>query len=271
MRSAGALRSRRRRDLRGHARRRAARPRARGRARHDPVQVVPGHACARPGVPLAAARPDESDGRADRPRDRDEVPLVLRPPSRTSASGCCTSSGRPTSWTEPIWASSAKNLEDRALRRSVQRLDRIALGEAKRLFATSRNVADADRALDRARRRGDAAIRRRQLPYRCDEYGDFVLSVNRLDRAKRIDLLLEAAALDPALRVVVTGDGPDRERLEALARERGPERPRRVHGPRSTRPSSRRSTPAASPSTTRRSTRTSGWSRTRRSCPRSPW
>src|SRR5918997_3438002 len=32
--------------------------------------------------------------------------------------------------------------EDRALRRSVQRLDRIALGEANRVFATSRNVAD---------------------------------------------------------------------------------------------------------------------------------
>ena len=31
--------------------------------------------------------------------------------------------------------------EDRALRRSVQRLDGVALGEARRLFATSRNVA----------------------------------------------------------------------------------------------------------------------------------
>ena len=32
--------------------------------------------------------------------------------------------------------------EDRALRRSVQQLDRVALGEATRLFATSRNVAE---------------------------------------------------------------------------------------------------------------------------------
>src|ERR671922_160208 len=31
--------------------------------------------------------------------------------------------------------------EDRALRRKVQALDRVALGEASRLFATSRNVA----------------------------------------------------------------------------------------------------------------------------------
>ena len=44
-----------------------------------------------------------------------------------------------------------------------------------------------------------------------------MLSVNRLDRAKRIDLLIEAAKREPSLRVVITGDGPDRERLERLA------------------------------------------------------
>jgi glycosyltransferase involved in cell wall biosynthesis len=55
------------------------------------------------------------------------------------------------------------------------------------------------------------------LAFRCDEYGDFILSVNRLDRAKRIDLLIEAASHVPDLRVVVAGDGPDRERLEQLA------------------------------------------------------
>ncbi|HJS48950.1 MAG TPA: glycosyltransferase, partial [Gaiellaceae bacterium] len=38
---------------------------------------------------------------------------------------------------------------------------------------------------------------------------------------KRIDLLLEAAALDAGLRVVIAGDGPDRQRLEQLAHERG--------------------------------------------------
>ena len=109
---------------------------------------------------------------------------------------------------------------DRALRRSVQRLDRIALGEARRLFTTSQNVADR---IERSTGLGAEVMPHppQELPYRNDGYGDFVLSVNRLDRAKRIDLLLEAAALDPALRVVVTGEGPDRERLERLAHERG--------------------------------------------------
>ena len=35
-----------------------------------------------------------------------------------------------------------------------------------------------------------------ELDYRNEGHGDFILSVNRLDRAKRIDLLIEAAALD---------------------------------------------------------------------------
>ena len=108
---------------------------------------------------------------------------------------------------------------DRALRRSVQRLDRIALGEAKRVFATSRNVAQR---LERSTGLAAEVMPHppQELRYRCEEYGDFILSVGRLDRAKRNDLLLEAAALDPSLRVVVSGEGPDRERLERLAQER---------------------------------------------------
>jgi glycosyltransferase involved in cell wall biosynthesis len=109
---------------------------------------------------------------------------------------------------------------ERALRRSVQRLDGVALREARRLFATSRNVAGR---IERSTGLVPEVMPHppQELAYRCDEYGDFLLSVNRLDRAKRIDLLLEAAALDSSLRVVVTGEGPDRERLERLARERG--------------------------------------------------
>ena len=107
--------------------------------------------------------------------------------------------------------------EERALRRAVHRLDRVALGEARQVFATSRNVAD------RLRRFLDLEAEvlphpPQALAYRCEEYGDFILSVNRLDRAKRIDLLLEAVAERPTLTCVVAGDGPDRERLEQLAR-----------------------------------------------------
>jgi glycosyltransferase involved in cell wall biosynthesis len=110
--------------------------------------------------------------------------------------------------------------EDRALRRQVQELDRVGLGEATRLFATSDNVATR---LERS-----TGLQAEVLPhppqaldYRNDGDGGYVLSVNRLDRSKRIDLLLEAAALTPGLEVVVAGDGPDRERLEGIAHDRG--------------------------------------------------
>ena len=113
-----------------------------------------------------------------------------------------------------------ESAEDRALRRKVQALDRVALGEATRLFATSSNVAS--RLEQSTGLRAEVLSHPPQeLDYRCSSYDDFVLSVNRLDRSKRIDLLLEAAALDPAIHVVVAGDGPDRARLEELARARG--------------------------------------------------
>jgi len=113
-----------------------------------------------------------------------------------------------------------ESAEDRALRRKVQALDRVALGEATRLFAISRNVADrvaASTGLDAEVLPHPPAA----LDYRCENYGDFVLSVNRLDRAKRIDLLIEAAARDGSLEIVIAGEGPDRQRLELLAQERG--------------------------------------------------
>jgi glycosyltransferase involved in cell wall biosynthesis len=110
--------------------------------------------------------------------------------------------------------------EDRAIRRRVQELDRVGLGEASRLFATSQNVAGR---LERSTGLVAEVMPHpaQDLAYRNDGPGDFVLSVNRLDRAKRIDLLLEAAATEPTLRVVVAGDGPDRHRLEQLVGDLG--------------------------------------------------
>jgi glycosyltransferase involved in cell wall biosynthesis len=110
---------------------------------------------------------------------------------------------------------------DRAAVRAIHRLDRMTLGEARRLFAISRNVAD--------RLEGSTGLEAevllpppQQLEYRSsDGVGTFILSVGRLDRAKRVDLLLEAAALDRSLRVVVAGEGPDRMRLERLAARHG--------------------------------------------------
>jgi glycosyltransferase involved in cell wall biosynthesis len=106
--------------------------------------------------------------------------------------------------------------EDRAIRDRIEQIDRFALGRARRLFATSANVAGR---LERS-----TGLRAEVMPhppqeldYRCERYDPFVLSVGRLDSWKRIDLLIEAARLEPRIALVIAGDGPDRERLEELA------------------------------------------------------
>jgi glycosyltransferase involved in cell wall biosynthesis len=114
----------------------------------------------------------------------------------------------------------SESAEDRALRRKVLEFDRVTLGEARAIFTTSSIVAGRLRdstGLDAEVLAPPPA----PLDFHCTAYEDFILSVNRLDRAKRIDLLIEAAAATPDVRVVIAGDGPDRARLEELARERG--------------------------------------------------
>ncbi len=109
--------------------------------------------------------------------------------------------------------------EDRATIEAIRRMDEVAFGEAKAVFATSQNVAG--RIRDSIGFEAEVMPHPAQtLAYRFDAIGDFVLSVGRLDRAKRVDLLLEAAQLG-AFRVVIAGDGPARADLEAKAQSLG--------------------------------------------------
>jgi glycosyltransferase involved in cell wall biosynthesis len=105
---------------------------------------------------------------------------------------------------------------DRATRDAIERFDQVAFGEARKIFAISGNVAGRLKRYNGF----DATVLPpppQKLAYRTDGYDGFVLSVNRLDRYKRIDLLIQAVKADPELRAVIVGDGPDRGRLEQLA------------------------------------------------------
>jgi glycosyltransferase involved in cell wall biosynthesis len=51
--------------------------------------------------------------------------------------------------------------------------------------------------------------------------GAVVITGGRLQSYKQVDRVVEAMALTPGLRLVVTGDGPQRPALEALAHQRG--------------------------------------------------
>ena len=107
-------------------------------------------------------------------------------------------------------------------RRIVWEADAQALGEAARLYATSRNVA--------GRLRRSLGLEAEVLYHRspmCERllgrdpgaHGDYVLAPGRLESRKR--QLLAVDAMDAArtdVRLVVVGDGPDADRLRARAR-----------------------------------------------------
>ena len=147
---------------------------------------------------------------------------------------------------------------ERATRRKIHELDRRTLGEAT---SAVRDLAQRRRPPERSLGLEAEVVLPppQELDYRCDAYEDFVLSVGRLDRAKRVDLLLEAAAAEA---------DAARRRRRRRPRPRAPRARGARHGLNGRvefrgRVDGRELADLyarAAPSTTRPSTRTSAWS-----------
>jgi glycosyltransferase involved in cell wall biosynthesis len=111
---------------------------------------------------------------------------------------------------------------DVRLRDTLIRLDGEVLAESKRLFTNARNTAAR-----LARYNGLAAEPLYHPPPLADRvkagpFGDYVLSVGRLELNKRVDLIVKALAhVDRVVRLVIVGDGPLRQTLAATAAESG--------------------------------------------------
>jgi glycosyltransferase involved in cell wall biosynthesis len=109
-----------------------------------------------------------------------------------------------------------------ALREQLLRLDTRMLGESRRIFAGGVNIA---RRLDRFM--GLAAEPLYHPPMLADRlrggpYGDYVLTVGRIEGNKRVDLAVEAMALvHPPIRLVVAGRGTQQANIEARAEQLG--------------------------------------------------
>lgn len=107
--------------------------------------------------------------------------------------------------------------QDQATREKLFTLDRRMLGEARARYAISKNVA--------ARLKRFNALDATPLypppkltgKFFAGEYGDSILYVGRLDRAKRVDLLLRALAKTKRGRVIIAGTGIEEQNLQRLA------------------------------------------------------
>jgi glycosyltransferase involved in cell wall biosynthesis len=108
------------------------------------------------------------------------------------------------------------------VRKLIYEMDSRSLRECRHLYANSENVAQ------RMKKYLDIDSEPLYHPpplagrYRCDEYGDFILSAGRLEVNKRVDLLLKALAeTTNPVKAVITGKGPQSDNLKELCNTLG--------------------------------------------------
>ena len=116
------------------------------------------------------------------------------------------------------------NERDLGLRDTLIRLDTEMLGECRRIYANAKNTAN--RVAKYNGLQAEALYHPPRLAARLAQarpfYGDFVLSVGRIESVKRVDLLVSAMArVDKPTRLVVAGDGTQRANVERVAAEAG--------------------------------------------------
>jgi glycosyltransferase involved in cell wall biosynthesis len=111
--------------------------------------------------------------------------------------------------------------EDTRARRSVLDTDALGLGEAQAIYTISENVANRLHRFNGLKGTALYPPLKHNL-YHHTGYGNYVLSLNRLDSAKRVDLLLEALRhCKSGVRAIIAGSGPDEERLRQKVRTAG--------------------------------------------------
>ena len=111
---------------------------------------------------------------------------------------------------------------DVGLRDRLIQLDTEMLGECRAIFANARNTAQ--RLAKYNGLSAEALYHPPRLASRLKSgpYGDYVLSVGRIESVKRVDLLVRAMAhVDQPIRLIVAGDGTQRVNVERLAQETG--------------------------------------------------
>jgi len=120
------------------------------------------------------------------------------------------------------YGSFTESPEHREIRSTIHTLDTKALSECRDRFTISRTVADRLQKWNGL----DATPLYPPPPhtgrYRFEALGDFLLFAGRLDRLKRVDLLIEALAhTPPDVRLKIAGRGPLEAQLRALAEAKG--------------------------------------------------
>jgi len=116
----------------------------------------------------------------------------------------------------------SKSRKDMRMRDRLINMDNKALKSYKRIYTISKNTAERLKKYNTI-----SAIPLYHPPRLAGRYyasgnGDFILSVGRLDKLKRVDLLLKSLQFcDSRIKCKIAGTGPEHERLQEITAECG--------------------------------------------------
>jgi glycosyltransferase involved in cell wall biosynthesis len=112
--------------------------------------------------------------------------------------------------------------QDVGLRDTIIRLDTEMLSECRALFTNAKNTAQRVERFNGLRAEPLYHPPRLAPRLRSGSYGNYVLSVGRIESVKRVDLIVRAmASVDPGVSLVIAGDGTQRENVERTAADLG--------------------------------------------------
>jgi glycosyltransferase involved in cell wall biosynthesis len=116
-----------------------------------------------------------------------------------------------------------KHIEgDVGLRNTLMQLDRKMLGECRGLFTNAKNTAARLKKFNGITADPLYHPPRLASQLRSGEYGNYVLSVGRLESVKRVELAVKAMQhVDKPIRLLVVGDGTYRQKIQQMAEQSG--------------------------------------------------
>jgi glycosyltransferase involved in cell wall biosynthesis len=121
-----------------------------------------------------------------------------------------------------VYSDFGHNEKDVGLRDTLIRLDTEMLGECRALFTNARNTASRLLKFNALQAVPLYHPPRLAGRLRSGPYGDYVLSVGRIESVKRVDLIVRAMAdVDTSVRLFVAGDGTQHENVEREAERLG--------------------------------------------------
>lgn len=109
------------------------------------------------------------------------------------------------------------SLEDKQIRQMVINFDNTMLPESKKIYAESKTVAA--RLLQYNNLESEPLYHppKHIGRYYCENFENYILTVNRLEPAKRVDLLIKSMQYtNPEIRCLIVGQGPEHQTLAKL-------------------------------------------------------